>query len=178
MELPPIQPSGPGKNSSVQRVAIYPGSFDPVTNGHLDIVSRGLKLFDKIIVAILHNPAKKSLFSVQERTDMLTESLQDFSNVEVDTFDGLLVDYAEKRKAQAILRGMRAVSDFEYEFQLALMNRRLNREVQTVFLMTGLQWIFTSSSIIKEAARFGGNINGMVPSVVTQKLKEKYRIKS
>jgi len=162
----------------VQRVAIYPGSFDPVTNGHLDIVSRGLKLFDKIIVAILHNPAKKALFSVEERREMLIQSLRDFSNVEVDTFDGLLVDYAEKRQAQAILRGMRAVSDFEYEFQLALMNRRLNREVQTVFLMTGLQWIFTSSSIIKEAARFGGNINGMVPSVVTQKLKEKYGITS
>jgi pantetheine-phosphate adenylyltransferase len=158
----------------MRRVAIYPGSFDPVTNGHLDILGRGLMLFDKVIVAILHNTEKKSFFSVEERMEMLEKSIEKFSNVEIDTFDGLLVDYAEKRNAQAILRGMRAVSDFEYEFQLALMNRRLKREVQTVFLMTGLRWIFTSSSIIKEAARFGGNINGMVPSIVKQKLQEKF----
>ncbi|MBW1696521.1 MAG: pantetheine-phosphate adenylyltransferase [Deltaproteobacteria bacterium] len=158
----------------MQRTAIYPGSFDPVTNGHLDIIERGLKIFDRIIVAILHNPAKKSLFTAEERKEMLEISLEDFSNVEVDVFDGLLVDYAAKRNANAILRGMRAVSDFEYEFQLALMNRRLNREIQTVFLMTGLRWIFTSSSIIKEAAAFGGNINGMVPAIVSEKLKEKF----
>jgi pantetheine-phosphate adenylyltransferase len=158
----------------MKRIAIYPGSFDPVTNGHLDILKRGLKLFDKIIVAILQNPEKKSLFSVQERALMLRTSLKGLKNVEVDTFDGLLVDYAASRSACAILRGMRAVSDFEYEFQLALMNRRLNRDVQTVFLMTGLRWIFTSSSIIKEAARFGGNIEGMVPPVVLEKLKKKF----
>ena len=158
----------------MQRAAIYPGSFDPVTNGHIDIIERGLKLFDRIIVAILHNPSKTGLFSVKERKEMLETSLKNLSNVEVDIFDGLLVDYAAKRNAQAILRGMRAVSDFEYEFQLALMNRRLNREVQTVFLMTGLRWIFTSSSIIKEAARFGGNINGMVPPIVCERLKEKF----
>jgi pantetheine-phosphate adenylyltransferase len=158
----------------MKRIAIYPGSFDPVTNGHLDILKRGLKLFDKIIVAILHNPGKQSLFSVQERARMLRTSLKGLKNVEVDTFDGLLVDYAATRSACAILRGMRAVSDFEYEFQLALMNRRLNRDVQTVFLMTGLRWIFTSSSIIKEAARFGGNIEGMVPPVVLEKLKKKF----
>ena len=158
----------------MQRAAIYPGSFDPVTNGHIDIIERGLKLFDRIIVAILHNPSKTGLFRVEERKEMLEASLKNLSNVEVDIFDGLLVDYAAKRNAQAILRGMRAVSDFEYEFQLALMNRRLNREVQTVFLMTGLRWIFTSSSIIKEAARFGGNINGMVPPIVCEKLKEKF----
>ena len=158
----------------MQRAAIYPGSFDPVTNGHIDIIERGLKLFDRIIVAILHNPSKTGLFSVEERKEVLEASLKNLSNVEVDIFDGLLVDYAAKRNAQAILRGMRAVSDFEYEFQLALMNRRLNREVQTVFLMTGLRWIFTSSSIIKEAARFGGNINGMVPPIVCEKLKEKF----
>lgn len=156
------------------KIAIYPGSFDPVTNGHLDIVERGLKLFDKIVVAILKNPAKTSLFTVEERMEMLQHSLSRFPNVEVDAFSGLLVDYALHRGAQAILRGMRAVSDFEYEFQLALMNRRLNREVQTVFLMTGLRWIFTSSSIIKEAAQFGGNINGMVPPMVNQKLREKF----
>ncbi|HHP7234771.1 MAG TPA: pantetheine-phosphate adenylyltransferase [Desulfobacterales bacterium] len=156
-------------------VAIYPGSFDPVTNGHLDILKRGLKLFDKIVVAILHNPEKKALFSVEERRAMISESTKSLRNVEVDTFDGLLVAYAARRKANAILRGMRAVSDFEYEFQMALMNRRLNREVQTVFLMTGLRWIFTSSSIIKEAARFGGDIEGMVPPLVLKKLKEKFQ---
>jgi pantetheine-phosphate adenylyltransferase len=156
------------------KLAIYPGSFDPVTNGHIDIIVRGLKLFDRIIVGILHNPAKNPLFTVEERRAMLEISLQGIQRVEVDTFDGLLVDYAVRRKAQAILRGMRAVSDFEYEFQLALMNRRLNREIQTVFLMTGLRWIFTSSSIIKEAARFGGNINGMVPKVVQQNLHTKF----
>ena len=158
----------------MEKTAIYPGSFDPVTNGHIDIVERGLKVFDKIIVAILRNPAKEALFTVEERKEMIETSLNRNSNVEIDVFDGLLVDYAKKRNAVAILRGMRAVSDFEYEFQLALMNRKLNREVQTVFLMTGLRWIFISSSIIKEAASFGGNINGMVPPVVSRKLKEKF----
>jgi pantetheine-phosphate adenylyltransferase len=133
-----------------------------------------LKLFDKIIVTILYNPGKETLFSVEERLGMLRESIKSLSHIEIDRYDGLLVDYAAKRKAQAILRGMRAVSDFEYEFQMALMNRRLNREIQTVFLMTGLRWIFTSSSIIKEAARFGGNIEGMVPPNVLEKLKIKF----
>ncbi len=158
----------------MQRVAIYPGSFDPVTNGHIDIVERGLKLFDRIVVAILHNPHKRALFTIEERIEMLQDCLKDFRNVEVDTFDGLLVDYAAKRNAQGILRGLRALSDFDYEFQMALMNRRLNRDIQTVFLMTELQWIFTSSSIIKEAARFGGNVNGMVPALVNNKLKDKF----
>jgi len=158
----------------MKRIAVYPGSFDPVTNGHLDIIERGLKLFDKIIVAILYNPNKKSLFSVEERLDLLRITMADFDHrVEVDSFDGLLVDYANRCGAHAILRGMRAVSDFEYEFQLALMNRKLNREVQTVFLMTGLRWIFTSSSIIKEAAKFGGDIADMVPPVVYRRLAEK-----
>ncbi len=158
----------------MKRIAIYPGSFDPVTNGHLDVVERGMKLFDTIIVAILQNPAKKSLFSVHERLEMLADCLKPFPNVKIDTFSGLLVDYAHQQNAHAILRGMRAVSDFEYEFQMALMNRRLNREVQTVFLMTGLRWIFTSSSIIKEAAQFGGDIADMVPPIVNRKIKEKY----
>lgn len=155
------------------KIAIYPGSFDPVTNGHIDIVERGLKLFDKIIVSILYNPKKNYLFSLKERLEMLKDCMKKFKNVEIDSFDGLLVDYAASRKAHAILRGLRAMSDFEYEFQMALMNRRLNREVQTVFLMTGLRWIFTSSSIIKEAVQFGGNINGMVPTLVQKKLKQK-----
>ncbi|MGD9250717.1 MAG: pantetheine-phosphate adenylyltransferase [Desulfobacterales bacterium] len=156
------------------KLAIYPGSFDPVTNGHIDIIVRGLKIFDRIVVGILNNPEKNPLFTVTERKAMLEASLKSFANVEVDTFDGLLVDYALQRGAQAILRGMRAVSDFEYEFQMALMNRRLDREIQTVFLMTGLRWIFTSSSIIKEAARFGGNIKGMVPKIVNQQLQRKF----
>jgi pantetheine-phosphate adenylyltransferase len=159
----------------MKRIAIYPGSFDPVTNGHIDIVLRGKTLFDNIIVAILHNPKKKGLFSIDERMLMLKESLKDIHGVSFDTFNGLLVDYADKSGAHAILRGMRAVSDFEYEFQMALMNRKLNREIQTVFLMTGLSWIFTSSSIIKEAAQFGGDISDMVPPVVNKMIKEKYR---
>ena len=156
------------------KVAIYPGSFDPVTNGHIDIIERGLKLFDKIIVTILYNPSKKYLFSLEERLEMLRDCTKNYKNVEIDSFDGLLVDYAASRKAHAILRGLRAMSDFEYEFQMALMNRRLNRDVQTVFLMTGLRWIFTSSSIIKEAVQFGGNIEGMVPPLVKKKLKAKF----
>ena len=160
----------------MQRIAIYPGSFDPVTNGHIDIAERGLKLFDRIIIAILHNPGKQSLFSVEERLEMLNESISDTANIEFDTFDGLLVDYAKTRKAIAVLRGMRAVSDFEYEFQLALMNRKLNRDVETVFLMTGLRWIFTSSSIIKEAARFGGDVSDMVPPGVNRRIKAKFGV--
>jgi pantetheine-phosphate adenylyltransferase len=159
----------------MQGVAIYPGSFDPVTKGHLDIIERGLKIFDRIIVTILCNPSKKTLFSVAERIEMLEASLKEFSaNVEVDSYHGLLVDYAVKRNATGILRGMRAVSDFEYEFQMALMNRKLNREIQTVFLMTSLRWIYTSSSIIKEAARFGGDVSDMVPRIVNKKIKEKF----
>jgi pantetheine-phosphate adenylyltransferase len=162
------------RKENMERVAIYPGSFDPVTNGHLDILERGLKLFDKIIIAILTNPKKTFLFNLTERIEMLEDSLRDFSGAEIDTFDGLTVDFAAQCNAQAILRGLRAMSDFEYEFQLALMNRRLNREIQTVFLMTGLRWIYTSSSIIKEAAQFGGNIEGMVPPLVEKKIKEKH----
>ena len=162
----------------MKKIAIYPGSFDPVTNGHLDIIERGLKLFDKIIIAILTNPGKQFLFTLEERMQMLEVCLKKFSNVEIDTFDGLTVDYAAQCNAQGILRGLRALSDFEYEFQMALMNRRLNREVQTVFLMTGMRWIYTSSSIIKEAAQFGGNIKGMVPSVVEKRIKERYARKS
>ncbi|MCD6584812.1 MAG: pantetheine-phosphate adenylyltransferase [Desulfobacteraceae bacterium] len=160
----------------MERTAIYPGSFDPVTNGHIDIIKRGLKLFDKIIVTILENPAKKSLFTVEERVKLLEKSITGNDNIEIASYGGLLVDYAVKRKAHAILRGMRAVSDFEFEFQMALMNRKLNREVQTVFLMTGLRWIFTSSSIIKEAVQFGGDIKSMVPAVVYAELKKKYQL--
>ncbi|MBA3028099.1 MAG: pantetheine-phosphate adenylyltransferase [Desulfobacteraceae bacterium] len=162
----------------MERLAIYPGSFDPVTNGHIDIIERGLGIFDKIIVAILINPSKQSLFTVEERLDMLREYFKDNPRVSMDSFDGLTVNFAKLKNAQAILRGMRGISDFEYEFQLALMNRRLERDVQSVFLMTGLRWFFTSSSIIKEAARFNGDISGMVPEFVEARLKEKYHTKN
>ena len=155
------------------KTAIYPGSFDPITNGHLDIVRRGLGIFDRIIVAVLYNPSKNSLFSVEERLDMINNSLADLPGAEADSFDGLLIDYAQQKQAVAVLRGLRAVSDFDYEFQLALMNRRLNRDIQTLFLMTGLRWIFTSSSIIREAAAFGGDVSGMVPPYVEEQLKRK-----
>ncbi len=158
-----------------ERIAIYPGAFDPVTNGHCDVVWRGLKLFDRIIVAVAENGSKAPLFTIQERLEMLKEAFKGVQNVEVDSFDGLLVDYVVQRRADTILRGLRAVSDFEYEFQMALMNRKLRKNVQTVFLMTGLRWIFISSSIVKEAARFGGDIRGMVPDMVADKLKEKFR---
>jgi pantetheine-phosphate adenylyltransferase len=159
----------------MNKIVVYPGSFDPVTNGHMDIIERGLKIFDNIIVTILCNPAKTHLFTVQEREEMLRDCLKDYPNVEIDTYYGLLVDYAVKRNADIILRGMRAVSDFEYEFQMALMNRKLNRNVQTVFMMTGLRWIFTSSSIIKEAAKFGGDVSDMVPPLVNKNLKQKFK---
>lgn len=156
------------------KVAIYPGSFDPVTNGHFDVVERGLNLFDKIIVAVAINGAKTPLFTIDERVDMLEETFKNMPAVEVDSFNGLLVDYVVERQADTILRGLRAVSDFEHEFQMALMNRKLKKSVQTVFLMTGLRWIFISSSIVKEAAQFGGNVRGMVPDIVCKRLKEKF----
>lgn len=156
------------------KTAVYPGSFDPVTNGHCDVVQRGLTVFDKIIVAVAENGTKDPLFTINERLEMLKEAFKETPGVEIDSFDGLLVDYVAKRNANAILKGLRAVSDFEYEFQMALMNRKLNKNIQTVFLMTGLRWIFISSSIIKEAARFGGETRGMVPDFVAEKLKQKF----
>ncbi|MCG8638002.1 MAG: pantetheine-phosphate adenylyltransferase [Desulfobacterales bacterium] len=157
-----------------ERIAIYPGSFDPLTNGHLDVLKRAQDIFDRVILAVLHNPAKKSLFSPEERVNMIKDSINGDPRIEVDTFDGLLVEYARIKKAVAVIRGMRAISDFESEFQMALMNRKLNKDVQSVFLMTGLRWIFTSSSIIKEAAQFGGDISDMVPEPVKIKLMEKF----
>lgn len=160
-----------------KRLAIYPGTFDPITNGHIDLVQRALKLFDRLIIAIGENPAKKPLFTLEERLFMVKKAVADFpckDRIEVESFSGLLVDFAAAKGAQAIIRGLRAVSDFEYEFQLALMNRRLNRQIDTVFLMPGFRWFFISSTIIKEAARFGGDVSGLVPPVVEEKLREKF----
>ena len=157
-----------------KKIAIYPGSFDPLTNGHADVINRALEIFDEVIVAVLHNPSKKALFSSAERVEMIKQSFNGIKPILVETFDGLLVDYARMKNAVAVIRGMRAISDFENEFQMALMNRKLNKDVQSVFLMTGLRWIFTSSSIIKEAAQFGGDISDMVPEAVKLKLLEKF----
>ena len=157
-----------------QRIAIYPGSFDPITNGHISVVKRGLKIFDKIIVAILLNPRKEPLFSVEERIIMIKDTFKDEPNLEVDMFDGLLVDYVVSKNTNIVLRGLRAMSDFENEFQMALMNRKLNREIQSVFLMTEYKWFYTSSTIVKEAASMGGDVSGLVPPAVNNKLKKKY----
>jgi pantetheine-phosphate adenylyltransferase len=155
-------------------LAIYPGTFDPITNGHLDLIQRGLKIFDRILVAVAKSPAKKPLFTAEERLEMIRVTLQDNPAISIDTFDGLLMDYCKQQNARVVLRGLRAVTDFEYEFQMAMMNRRLEPEVETVFLMTGLRWVFLSSSILKEAAIHGGNIADMVPEFVYKKLKEKF----
>ncbi len=161
------------------KIAVYPGTFDPITYGHLDLIKRALKLFDQVVVAIGENPAKKPLFTLAERQEMIWESLRelrdgDEKRISVESFSGLLVDFAAQKGACAIVRGLRAVSDFEYEFQMALMNRRLNRRIDTVFLMPGFRWIYISSTIVKEAARFGGDVSGLVPPAVERKLREKY----
>ena len=154
-------------------LAVYPGSFDPLTNGHVDIIARGARLFDRIVVAILLNAEKSPLFSTAERVEVSREVFKAFPNVEVDTFDGLLVDYVERRKAQVIVRGLRAVSDFEYEFQMALMNRRLNVRIETVFMMPAEQYTYISSRLIKEVFSLGGRVHGLVPELVEQRLREK-----
>ena len=143
----------------MDKVAVYPGSFDPITNGHLDLLERGLKIFDRIVIAIARNPAKKPLFSVEERVEMIEKALEAHplrDRMVVDAFDGLLVEYVKKAGAKAILRGLRAISDFEYEFQMALMNRKLSNEIETLYLMTGMRWIYISSRIIKEVVASGG----------------------
>jgi pantetheine-phosphate adenylyltransferase len=154
-------------------LAVYPGSFDPLTNGHVDIIMRGARLFDRIVVAILVNAEKAPLFSIQERVEIAREVFEDQRNVEVDTFGGLLVDYVETRKAQVIVRGLRAVSDFEFEFQMALMNRRLNSKIETVFMMPAEQYTYISSRLIKEVFALGGGVHGLVPDLVEQRLRQK-----
>ncbi len=156
-----------------QRVAIYPGSFDPITNGHLDVISRAANIADRLIVAVLRNESKQPLFSVEERMAMLREVVAPFDHIEVDAFDGLLVDYAARREATLIVRGIRAISDYEGELQMALMNRRLRPEVETIFLMAGEQFSFVSSRLVKEVIRLGGDIRGLVPPVVENQLKNR-----
>ena len=156
------------------KVVIYPGTFDPITHGHISVISRALKIFDRLVIAILNNPQKLPLFSIEERIQMIREVLKDQRHLEVESFNGLLVDYVIQKKTNVVIRGLRALSDFEYEFQMALMNRKLNREVQSIFLMTDYKWFYTSSTIIKEAASLGGDVSGLVPPVVCRKLKEKF----
>lgn len=154
-------------------VALYPGSFDPITNGHLDLIARGARLFDRLIVAILRNEGKTALFTVEERMSMLQEVVEKFPNVEVASFDGLLVDYASKAGATVILRGIRAVSDYEYELQMALMNRRLRPQIETVFLLAGEAHSFISSRLVKEVIGLGGDISDLVPASVEGRLRER-----
>lgn len=152
------------------RTVIYPGSFDPLTNGHLDVIQRATKLFDRVIVAVALNDSKNPLFTLTERLDLVKGCVEHLPNVEADSFDGLLVNYAEKRSAQAIIRGLRAVSDFEFEFQLALMNRKLNERVETIFMMPKDTYTFLSSRIVKEIARLGGDVGTFVPPQVQEAL--------
>jgi pantetheine-phosphate adenylyltransferase len=154
-------------------LAVYPGSFDPLTNGHVDIITRGARLFDRIIVGILINAEKAPLFTMDERVEIAREVFKDLPNVEVDTFDGLLVDFVQRRQAQVIVRGLRAVSDFEFEFQMALMNQRLNGKIETIFMMPAEQYTYTSSRLIKEVFRLGGGVHGLVPATVEDRLRRK-----
>jgi len=154
-------------------LAIYPGSFDPVTNGHLDLIERGAKIFDRLVVSILRNLDKDPLFTIDERTVMLREVTRPWENVEIDVFSGLLVDYARLREANVILRGIRAVSDYEYELQMAMMNRKLNPNVETVFMMPAVKYSYLSSRLVREIAQLGGSITDLVPPVVEERLRAK-----
>ena len=158
------------------KTGIYPGTFDPITNGHLDLVQRGLRIFEEIVIAVAPSPKKQPLFTLEERLGMIRESVKAFSNVRVEAFNGLLVAYAKSRGGVAIVRGLRAVSDFEYELQMALMNRRLDTTVETVFMMPSEEYSFLTSTIVKEAASFGGSMKGLVPDVVLKALNEKFKV--
>jgi pantetheine-phosphate adenylyltransferase len=159
----------------MKRIAVYPGSFDPVTKGHLDIINRALEFVDELIIAILINPEKKALFSVKERMEMIRNCIPKNGSVQIDQFDGLLVEYARKKDAQMIIRGLRAVSDFDYEFQMALMNRRLEPQIETVFLVPAEQYSYVSSRMVKEISQLGGSVRGLVPDEVEKKMQKKFR---
>jgi pantetheine-phosphate adenylyltransferase len=165
-----------GEVKEIGKVAIYPGSFDPITYGHIDIVERGLEIFNKVILAIAENEEKRPLFSVEERLQMVKMVFKDTPHVIVDSFKGLLVDYVAKTNAVVILRGLRATSDFEYEFHMASMNRSLNTHLDTLFMMTSKDYFFVSSRTIKEVARLGGAVEGLVPDLVVRRLKEKFKL--
>jgi len=158
-----------------KHVCIYPGTFDPLTNGHLDLIERALHIFDHVIVAIAVNPDKNPLFTVEERLDILRACIGDNPRVTIDAFEGLLVDYARNQGVHTVLRGMRAVSDFEYEYEMTFMNRKLDREIDTIFMMTGLRWLFVHSKSVKAAAKAGACVSGMVPDIVVRKLAKKLR---
>jgi len=158
----------------MKRIAVYPGTFDPVTHGHVDIVERSLRMFDKVIVAIAANPKKEPLFPLQERVAMFRAALKGRRNVTIEGFDCLLVDYMKQKKAVGLIRGLRAVSDFEYEMQMALMNRRLDSDIETVFLMPSEEYTFVTSTIVKEAASYGGDVSSLVPKIVVDKLRQKF----
>jgi len=162
--------SAPGNH-----VCIYPGTFDPLTNGHLDLIYRALHIFDRVIVAIAVNPDKKPLFTVDERLEMIRTAVENNPRVITDSFEGLLVDYARNKGVHTVLRGMRAVSDFEYEYEMTFMNRKLDREIDTIFMLTGLRWLFVHSKTIKAAVKAGADVSGMVPDIVARRLSEKLR---
>jgi pantetheine-phosphate adenylyltransferase len=170
-----ITVSLPNQESHLNLVrAIYPGSFDPLTNGHLDLIERGSKIFDELIVGILRNAEKDPLFTVAERLDMLNKMVKRFDNVRVESFEGLLVDYAMQKNAKAVLRGIRAISDYEYELQMALMNRKLQPQLETVFMMPAEAYSYLSSRLVKEVFRLGGSVRGLVPELVEERLREKF----
>jgi len=158
------------------RIGIYPGTFDPITNGHIDVIERAIYLFDRVVVAVTNNPGKSPLFSIDERIEMIQESVQYLKSVEVDSFQDLLVNYVQKKKATAIIRGLRATSDFEYEFQMALVNRKLANDLLTVFLMPNEKYTYLNSTIVKEVAKFRGDISCFVPRFVQSKIKEKFKL--
>ena len=164
--------------NEVMAKVIYPGTFDPVTNGHIDIVRRAIELFDEVIVTVAKNPSKTALFSVEERVDMLKESLREFERVQVDSFDGLVVDHAQQVGAVGIIRGLRAISDFEFEFQMALMNRKLAGDITTILLMPHARYTYLNSTIVRNLAQFQGNVSEFVPPIVEKKLKEKFGSKN
>ncbi len=156
------------------KIAVYPGSFDPLTNGHLDLIERAARIFKHLIVAVAENPGKSPLFSIEERVDMVEKAVEKFDNVTIDRISGLTVDYVEKKGATVIIRGLRAISDFEYELQMALMNRKLNNRIETVFLMPNLQYSYVKSSHVKELAKLGGSLEGLTPEFVIEKLRQKF----